>query len=81
MQQKDRSHADEMAQLRKQLADEMARMKSSHESAMEAQRAKYEQEFNAVSMSLRKSQQIVVKLEGNVLSLETLLAKKTDVEN
>ena len=70
-----------MAQLRKQVADEMARMKSSHESAMEAQRAKYEQEFNAVSMSLRKSQQIVVKLEGNVLSLETLLAKKTDVEN
>jgi chromosome segregation ATPase len=69
-----------MATLKKRLADDMARLQSQHESAMEAQRSTYELKIDELELSLRKCQQTIVKLEGTVLSLNTHLTEKADVE-
>jgi len=61
-------------------AAEMASLKSTHETTMESQRSTYDLKIDELELSLRKCQQTIVKLEGTVLSLNTHLTEKADVE-
>ena len=47
---------------------------------MDQQRRQFESKIDELELSLRKCQQTIVKLEGTVLSLNTHLAEKADVE-
>ena len=58
----------------------MARLQSQHENEMDTQRKSFEAKINELEMSLRRCQQTIVKLEGTVLSLNTHLTEKADVE-
>jgi len=58
----------------------MATLKKRLASEMEQQRSTYELKIDELELSLRKCQQTIVKLEGTVLSLNTHLTEKADVE-
>ena len=53
MNTKDKTHADDMATLKKKLADTLAQLKASHETEMEGQRKNYTDQNNGLSSSLR----------------------------
>ena len=80
MQQQDQRHANELAALMNTEAKNRAEQKSKHETEMESQRRQYETKIDELELSLRRCQQTIVKLESTVLTLNTHLTEKADVE-
>ena len=55
-------------------------MQMAHAKAYEELRSEKQSKIDMLETNLRKCQQTIVTLESNVLSLNTVIAKKEDVE-
>lgn len=58
----------------------MKQLKLDHSRTIEKMRDEYEVKIDELELNLRKCQKTIVELEGTVLTLNTKLEKKYDVE-
>ena len=75
-----RECSDQIARLTQQHTEEMKNLKLEHANILEMLRREKQEKIDTLEINLRKCQDTIVNLESTVLSLNTVIAKKEDVE-
>ena len=72
--------SDTITRLTQQHTEEMKNLKLEHANILEMLRREKQEKIDTLEINLRKCQDTIVNLESTVLSLNTVIAKKEDVE-